>query len=226
LLLTPFEDDTWPVWEALLKHVCERWNLVATTFLGSGYGGVVVAATNAAGERRAVKMGINRRGDEIKHLKHDWAMREAVSAKNLDDLFVGVEGEFLETKLKVDGDRYDVAAFVQTSVGDPPNRSEDFAAMIESLQHLHEQNFIHGDARVPNVVMVNGQLKWIDLGASRFAEKNELKVHDMETLIRSLTGTDTEGVLPEDLSPWVEAYDGTSVTEIIANVRKYFPDEE
>lgn len=85
------------------------------------------------------------------------------------------------------------------------------SAAFESLAALHARAVLHGDARLPNLLLVDGHASWVDLSAGRVL--HGLSAHsraancrlDMETLARSVLQA-AAGVTPTTpLPPSVDA---------------------
>ena len=65
--------------------------------------------------------------------------------------------------------------------------------LVESLYSFHLTGHVHGDPRVDNVLLKDGQLKWIDFMHS--TQSNILaKVNDFSILFSSLTGVDVNSI--------------------------------
>ncbi|KAG7349956.1 hypothetical protein IV203_012553 [Nitzschia inconspicua] len=59
------------------------------------------------------------------------------------------------------------ASLLLSDVGDHYSRL-DPQSIMDSLKYLHQNRILHGDARLENVVCVNGKPCWIDFAESSF----------------------------------------------------------
>jgi hypothetical protein len=66
--------------------------------------------------------------------------------------------------------------------------------MVKSLLALHQTGFLHGDPRVANVLLKNGELKWIDFQSRSL--NGDRHVEDWSILFRSLTGEPKDNLWP------------------------------
>jgi hypothetical protein len=141
-------------------------------FLGAGAFGFVFRVKRVGDEHShclALKICVSGHTgsfDNVRRLDFEYGkMRRANDA--CPNIVIGVEeGGFQRF---VDKNNEEVgAALLMSQVGKsysdlPPKY------IVDSLKELHYQNILHGDARLANVVNVNGNPMWIDLCASEFA---------------------------------------------------------
>jgi tRNA A-37 threonylcarbamoyl transferase component Bud32 len=109
------------------------------------------------------------------------------------------------------------AALVLSQVGRKLRRT-DFARIMRSLQKLHVKDIIHGDARLANVVDVEGRVMWLDFRHSRPLPTIQQKILDLESLLKSLLSPTSHS--RNIITPIAQAYDGNNVEEIILSFRQ------
>lgn len=63
---------------------------------------------------------------------------------------------------------FPAAAYLMSSVGTPAPCStpEHRLAILKSLSKFHQASFIHGDPRIADIIMIDNDLKWIDVMGS------------------------------------------------------------
>ncbi|MGC5775365.1 serine/threonine protein kinase [Paenibacillus pabuli] len=67
--------------------------------------------------------------------------------------------------------------------------------LLTPIAHVHEQGFIHGDVRIPNVILRNGQVHLIDFGLAR--RMGEPLLPELKRRMRELPKPDDERAAPE-----------------------------
>ena len=96
------------------------------------------------------------------------------------------------------------AAYLMERVGAPASASSRRACrdVFGALAALHRAGVVHGDARLPNLLAVDGDLRWIDLAAGVVSEAPgavapvEQQRYDATTLARSVLGVNATAELP------------------------------
>lgn len=92
--------------------------------------------------------------------------------------------------LKYKGDNINLKQYKKLSQNvDIKNR------LVEFLYRFHQLNYIHGDPRLDNILLVNGDLKFIDLRVSQYTSVTA-KVHDFVLLFNSITEVNKEIITP------------------------------
>jgi hypothetical protein len=163
-----------PALPKLLNDACEHFNLVVTSdsFLGAGAFGFVFRAQRVDGASVALKVAL---GIHAQRLETEKA--KILRAKKVcPDEVVGLEEDGFHT---FEGG----AALLLTTVGEHfSNLSPQ--SIVDSLQRLHDSRIIHGDARLENVVCVDGKPCWIDFADSDLLLDTPLLMQcEMNTLI-------------------------------------------
>jgi hypothetical protein len=94
-------------------------------------------------------------------------------------LVVDVVGNYVNTILK---SGKAAGAFLLESVGKRVNQKSR-TSIVKALVALHDKNILHGDPRIDNILLVDGNFCWIDFRKSRFgfsatstAKSNDLKI--------------------------------------------------
>jgi hypothetical protein len=206
-------------WIELLNGACDYFDLVIDndSFLGHGSFGRVFQVhrkdDTSKSKPLALKLVLTRGNMGVL-----WQLlRERDSLKNAKlkcpNYVIGVEGDYFSPS-QIGG------CLLLSCVGNKVNPDLYFRA-ITSLAFLHQNDVVHGDARLDNVVSYRGDLLWIDFRADiKDSTDLRLKVKDMRTLIGSL-------LYPYRMSEMIEfrvdTYDTTpkSVTAIIDAYREY-----
>lgn len=85
-------------------------------------------------------------------------------------------------------------AILTQPVGEPVdsetlNSQSGFFTIVQSLASLHKLNVVHGDARMANLIQVNGKFVWIDL---RGVEDGKSSTTDMNCFLKDLTGSSVD----------------------------------
>ena len=149
-----------PVLPRLLNDACAHFNLTvkSDSFLGAGAYGFVFRAQRADGIFVALKTVLKQDADtNIQRLEAE--KEKTIRAKNAcPDEVVGVEEDGFHTF-------EDGAALVLSAVGDHFSTLSP-QGIVDSLKRLHKSGIIHGDARLENVVGVNGKPCWVDFADS------------------------------------------------------------
>ena len=109
------------------------------------------------------------------------------------------------------------AALLMFPVGKPlpqPTTQSEVATLYRFLWQLHEKDLVHGDPRVPNVILMDKQLFWID-----FAEMGKatpfLRQVDAAILTRSILHVPWNIELSEELEKRITSYGNQSPSENI-----------
>ncbi|KAF0688989.1 hypothetical protein As57867_019439, partial [Aphanomyces stellatus] len=109
------------------------------------------------------------------------------------------------------------AALLMYPVGKPlprPTTRPDVANLFQLLWQLHVKDLVHGDPRVPNVILNGEQPLWIDLVEVGQARPNLRKL-DAEILTRSTLHIPRNIQLGEELEKMIDNYGKHSTSENI-----------
>ena len=95
-----------------------------------------------------------------------------------------------------------------------PIKLEELKYLFESLKALHINGIVHGDPRLPNIVEVEGNLKWIDFSRSMYYDKDERSGNffndikrDLEIFLKSVLNMPQNSNLGEDWKSVISEYD-------------------
>lgn len=185
----------------LLKRACNALNVTVQpeAFLGAGAFGFVFKAHRSGYQSQlALKLVLSgaESGDNVADLETE--RQYLARAKELcPQSVMGVEDSGFFSFENLGG------ALLLSEVGCPvpPRHSRD---LIRSLARLHQKQIIHGDPRIQNVVIVGGNLRWIDFRGTKLQINGVLSMRrDMEVLLRSL------GVSTGEVDACVADYDGS-----------------
>jgi tRNA A-37 threonylcarbamoyl transferase component Bud32 len=103
----------------------------------------------------------------------------------------------------------DGAALLLSPVGthlSQPETQEDVRKLFELLWKLHENGLIHGDPRVPNVIVYQEKILWIDLIHMREDSEVYFRQCDAEILSRSILRIPHTFSLDSELLKLIELY--------------------
>ncbi|KAF0682366.1 Aste57867_25504 [Aphanomyces stellatus] len=109
------------------------------------------------------------------------------------------------------------AALLMSPVGKPlpqPTTRSEVANLFRFLWQLHEVGLIHGDPRVPNVILVEKQPLWIGFMEMGKASPNLRKL-DAEILTRSTLHVSRDKELSDELKKVIDNYGKNSTPENI-----------
>ncbi|CAJ1944894.1 unnamed protein product [Cylindrotheca closterium] len=166
----------------VLDKACFELGLVPEEngYLGSGAFGLVFKVCDQNGVAFALKI-VPDVDDNVAELQKQMSITNEATRK-CPHLIVGVEEDSFRKFGKLG------AALLFSEVGNHYS-SLSKKAIIDCLQELHENNVVHGDARVENIVCVNGRAKWIDLRRAYIwntDQVSELKQKDQNDLMESI----------------------------------------
>ncbi|KAL3665274.1 hypothetical protein V7S43_009902 [Phytophthora oleae] len=166
-------------WVTRLTNACSSLGVDVVegdTFLGRGAFGRVFKVTRN-GEVLALKIveqdSVGRLYDEEQALTN--AQDSSLTVTPVEEVF-----KMAVDKPVGDYDSYVGAALLLCPVGDPlprPTTLEEVQQLFKLLWQLHTKGWVHGDPRVPNVIVSEGKLLWIDLMEPKEAS-TELKETD------------------------------------------------
>ncbi|KAJ3110424.1 hypothetical protein HDU96_006621 [Phlyctochytrium bullatum] len=200
-MLTQFLEnslDTNP-WVCLIKVACERFDVElkeANAFLGAGATGRVFEVRFKAEKRKRAALKVVLYKNRTFLEKEARALTEAKGT----GVVVTLERPFTVFEEGIG------AAMVLSEVGNPVNRDklkqDDLLKLFLNLLTLHEAGFVHGDARLPNVIQHKDKYLWIDfMTVAAFSDLSRPQPAFEEDVIKL-----SRSVLqcsPEDLPPSV-----------------------
>jgi hypothetical protein len=114
------------------------------------------------------------------------------------------------------------AALLFSPVGTPlpyPKKEEEVQSLFRHLWMLHDHNVTHGDARVPNVIVHEGKLLWIDL-VDVWEPYSFMKSEDVRLLTRSILWISGHEELEEKLEKLIQNYGKSPTRENIEVLAK------
>ena len=143
----------------VLTAACQKFNLTVGTgsFIGAGAFGFVFRATRSDGRDVALKVVT----DNVNRLEREKDIMRAAHAE-CPDTVMGVEEDGLA--IFDDGG----GALLLSHVGEHYSKL-DPQSIVDSLKTLHKSGIVHGDARLENVVCVDGKPVWVDFADSIFS---------------------------------------------------------
>jgi hypothetical protein len=202
-------------WVYLLREVCRALQLNVQSFLGNGkFGRCFVVKTND-GQDKALKIVL------VANLKEPYAgtvltgtKAEFASLSGILSMYtnvVRIQPESL-TEIFYEGKSIGVG-YLMDDVGTQlianEIRSREALSMIlRSLKVLHEGFIYHGDARITNVILHNGAIKWIDFMNSHACTAEWIR-RDVRVLLSSVY--DNAKIAELDFIPILDGYDATDV---------------
>jgi hypothetical protein len=147
----------------VLCEACQYYNLKVGTnsFLGAGaFGYVFRAQREADGKEIALKVTVKQGTNDVVDRLESEKEKMIAAKEKCPDHVVGVEEDGF--KVFTDG-----AVLLLSSVGEHYSKLAP-QDIVDSLNALHNNSILHGDARLENVVCVGGKPHWIDFAASSF----------------------------------------------------------
>jgi tRNA A-37 threonylcarbamoyl transferase component Bud32 len=165
-------------WVLHLTQACLHFNVEVVkgdSFLGQGAFGRVFKVRQQDDEVFALKI-VEKRNVRRLHLEHG-----AMTFATETGVTASVVGDVMETTAS--------AAFLVKPVGKPlpyPKTEKEVYALYDLLWQLHNKGIIHGDPRVPNVIVHEQTLLWIDLVDVFQPTTSILRQLDAETLTLSV----------------------------------------
>uniref|UniRef100_A0A7S3P7P5 Protein kinase domain-containing protein n=1 Tax=Amphora coffeiformis TaxID=265554 RepID=A0A7S3P7P5_9STRA len=146
----------------VLTAACKHFGLTVGTnsFLGAGAFGFVFRATRSNGKSVALKVvaGLPKM-EGVGRLEQEMAIMSAAQSVCPDEVMGVEEDGFAVFE--------DGGALLLSQVGDHYSKLAP-QAIVDSLKTLHKSGLLHGDARLDNVVCVDGRPVWVDFADSMF----------------------------------------------------------
>jgi hypothetical protein len=180
-------------------------------YLGSGATGHVFTVGGAT-HARALKVVLE--ASVTTHVAVEYSLLTAAAAAGAP-VVRPVEGSLLNF-VNLGGGRVSGGGFLLEAVGKPFPAVESRARCVQAfdtLAELHRAGVIHGDARLPNLLLVGEHGAWIDLRASVKGVEPSLDVLkrlDARTLARSVLALDMDAPLPAEVATAAGRYPAES----------------
>ncbi|MCM3174693.1 protein kinase [Paenibacillus sp. MER 99-2] len=95
-----------------------------------------------------------------------------------------IRGETLETYIFEQGQVYSERECIELA-----------SQLLSPIAHVHQQGYIHGDVRIPNVIMKDGHLHLIDFGLAR--QMGEPLLPELKRRMRELPAPEDEPATPD-----------------------------
>jgi hypothetical protein len=196
---------------ALLRDLdVEPVHINGVCYLGSGaYGHAFTVQRRGTGPGAAplALKAIITTPARVSHVANEFTTLQRAAAQS--DRVVGVAGDLQLRAYGSLGDgSFAGGGFLLASVGEPfaVSVQRDCVRAFEALADLHAAGVVHGDPRVPNLVCVGRELKWIDLSASALAFTAASLCADAAMLARSVLALPRECVFPDAVAEAVGKY--------------------
>ncbi|KAK1938139.1 hypothetical protein P3T76_009289 [Phytophthora citrophthora] len=189
-------------WVAYLANACSSLGVDVVegdAFLGRGANGRVFKVTGQSQEVFALKI------VEKCSVGRLYREEKALAKAQHTGLTISSVGEPIETP--------DSAALLLFPVGESlpqPTTQEEVRNFFGLLWQLHENDLVHGDPRVPNMILTEKKSLWIDLVEVMGANPT-LKQFDAEILTRSILSVPRPALLDPVLKQLIDNY-GKSAT--------------
>ncbi|KUF89292.1 hypothetical protein AM588_10008262 [Phytophthora nicotianae] len=204
-LFRNFITDNVSPWVSLLTLACSCLGVDVVegdAFLGRGAHGRVFKVIRREGEVFALKL------VEKCSVGHLYQEKKALTRAQRTGLTTSLVGEVITPE---------GAALLLSPVGEPlprPRTQQEVRSLFELLWQLHANNLVHGDPRVPNVILHGGKRLWIDL-VEVMEASSTLKRVDAEILTRSTLNVSRTIVLDPALVQLIDKYGERATRENI-----------
>ena len=224
--LSSFLTASVPEWVTRLKIACESLDVSCgdgDSFLGAGGTGRVFKVTdNTNGIKMALKIvGEDSVGSLLNEHDHMRSLADTdfVASVVRDPVYL-YRGETLVGETLVG------AAMLMSHVGQKVLRGDVTRgvakAILAILFELHHSGFQHGDARLANVICVDGKYRWIDL-VGRTKNANCSFKEDTLVLCRSLLGVEQRGAVPDAVDAAVTLYNNRRTLQSCTDIADVIP---
>ena len=174
-------------WEIGLEVLAEKLNVDIVSFLGQGgHGRVFTVTSSESGHSsfQALKIKISRSGaTALAPIANEYLL-----LKKARDQGFPVVNVFRYDEATEDDNLF-VAGYLM-ELGQPVKMDRlNRTKIAESLLTFHKRHAYHGDARIQNLISVDGELKWIDLMSTVLETPGtSAYVEDVQMLVNSLGG--------------------------------------
>ena len=199
VLLSKFIGRKKCMWRRGLDKLCMGHNFTlhpTGAYLGKGGSGYVFQVTTNADEKCALKIVIADYAENVRkevdviasHREVLGASDHIVSLNSTNLYSVSDIMDEASTAVPVP-----VVGYLMNSIGTaaPRGTAAERYAIFCSLVALHRLNIVHGDARVVNIILVDGKLKWIDFMSSHITSSSVEFKTDAISLLKSIYGRDS-----------------------------------
>jgi len=213
-------------WVSLLQKLCQMLKVTVLGYIGCGNHGrcfkVMNFVTRAEFVLKIVLTGhlINKDAEAAyAATQHEYKTLAEKPHRNL----VKVQPNSLKVVLTSPTDTLGLG-YLMVDVGSAVSisnleTSQKLFELFESLRELHHAKIFHGDARIANVILRDGQFVWIDLMLSSSFDETISKSKDIWKLIQSLFGSATSD--DARLQELVDEYGSFSDSGNIAAITEY-----
>jgi tRNA A-37 threonylcarbamoyl transferase component Bud32 len=218
-LFEKFISENVSPWVSYLTNACNRLKVnvvVGDSYLGCGAFGRVFKV-DKGGQTFALKVVEETSASRLER------EREAMQCV----MSTGLTASIVEASIEATG----CAALLLSPVGAPlpyPKKEEEVQRLFQHLWMLHDRNVIHGDPRVPNVILHEGKLLWIDLVGVRKTCASMVR-DDVTLLTKSILrirGQDKLEITLQDLiTKYVENQTKENIKSLAEEVSKHLPKE-
>jgi tRNA A-37 threonylcarbamoyl transferase component Bud32 len=219
LLFEEFITNNLPPWVSYLTNACNRLKVdvvVGDSYLGCGAFGRVFKVNQ--GEKTFALKVVEEKNASRLECEH-----RALTLAQSTGLTASIEGISIEATGS--------AALLLSPVGAPlpyPKKEEEVQRLFQHLWMLHHRNVTHGDPRVPNVIVHEGKLLWIDLVGVRETCASMVR-DDVRLLTKSILGIPGQDKLEitiQDLiTKYVENQTKENIECLAKEVSKHLPEE-
>ncbi|KUF99730.1 hypothetical protein AM588_10010293 [Phytophthora nicotianae] len=208
-LFQNFITDNISPWVARLSLACQYLGVDVVegdAFLGRGAHGRVFRVIRRDGEVFALKI------VEKCSVGRLYQEERALTIAQQTGLTASPVGKIIETR--------ESAALLLSPVGKPlprPTTRHEVLSLFEMLRQLHKNGLVHGDPRVPNVILDGEKPLWIDLMEVMEASPT-LKQIDAEILTRSILSVSPTILLDPALKELIDYFGKSDTSESLNNL--------
>jgi tRNA A-37 threonylcarbamoyl transferase component Bud32 len=197
-----------PSWISLLTDACNSLSVDVVegdSFLGLGAHGRVFTVKRGE-EILALKI------VEKRSIRRLYQEAEALQQAQYTGLTISCIGKVIEIP--------NGAALLLSPIGKPLPQlatEHDVTSVFRLLWQLHVKDLVHGDPRLPNIILNGEEPCWIDLVEVRKASV-ALRIWDAEILTRSVLRLPHEASLSDKLQGLIEEYGKVATQENLAHL--------
>jgi tRNA A-37 threonylcarbamoyl transferase component Bud32 len=110
------------------------------------------------------------------------------------------------------------AGYIIEEIGQPlslPLTVEMKRELAKSLFDLHSRDQSHGDPRVANALMHDGQLKWIDFRTAHYITPSLDRIHDVKILAKSILGREVDAEHEEEVEIYAREISQSGLEQLL-----------